>query len=185
MKIPSNFILKRRKETNKKSTTNLYKNDNKENNKIINESIKKKNNEEYENETIKETEKINEQISDKSKQNPVIKKDNGEVYNKYIKMFGHSYKKGDENENKNKEEEEKIETPKANIFSYEKIQKSSLKDLEVDENDEKLLLIDSEDNNSDEEILNRFGNGNDKKKNIINEEIKENLGFVKKDNEKD
>ena len=183
MKIPSNFILKRRKETNKKSTTNLYKNDNKENNKIINESIKKKNNEEYENETIKETEKINEQISDKSKQNPVIKKDNGEVYNKYIKMFGHSYKKGDEN--KNKEEEEKIETPKANIFSYEKIQKSSLKDLEVDENDEKLLLIDSEDNNSDEEILNRFGNGNDKKKNIINEEIKENLGFVKKDNEKD
>ena len=185
MKIPSNFILKRRKETNKKSTTNLNKNDNKENNKIINESIKKKNNEEYENETIKETEKINEQISDKSKQNPVIKKDNGEVYNKYIKMFGHSYKKGDENENKNKEEEEKIETPKANIFSYEKIQKSSLKDLEVDENDEKLLLIDSEDNNSDEEILNRFGNGNDKKKNIINEEIKENLGFVKKDNEKD
>ena len=185
MKIPSNFILKRRKETNKKSTTNLYKNDNKENNKIINESIKKKNNEEYENETIKETEKINEQISDKSKQNPVIKKDNGEVYNKYIKMFGHSYKKGDENENKNKEEEEKIETPKANIFSYEKIQKSSLKDLEVDENDEKLLLIDSEDNNSDDEILNRFGNGNDKKKNIINEEIKENLGFVKKDNEKD
>ena len=185
MKIPSNFILKRRKETNKKSTTNLYKNDNKENNKIINESIKKKNNEEYENETIKETEKINEQISDKSKQNPVIKINNGEVYDKYIKMFGHSYKKGDENENKNKEEEEKIETPKANIFSYEKIQKSSLKDLEVDENDEKLLLIDSEDNNSDEEILNRFGNGNDKKKNIINEEIKENLGFVKKDNEKD
>ena len=186
MKIPSNFILKRRKETNKKSTTNLYKNDNKENNKIINESIKKKNNEEYENETIKETEKINEQISDKSKQNPVIKKDNGEVYNKYIKMFGHSYKKGDENENKNKEEEEKIETPKANIFSYEKIQKSSLKDLEVDENDEKLLLIDSEDNNSDEEILNRFGNGNDKKKNIINEENKENSGFEKKeDNEKD
>ena len=183
MKIPSNFILKRRKETNKKSTTNLYKNDNKENNKIINESIKKKNNEEYENETIKETEKINEQISDKSKQNPVIKKDNGEVYNKYIKMFGHSYKKGDEN--KNKEEEEKIGNQKANIFSYEKIEKSSLKDLEVDENDEKLLLIDSEDNNSDEEILNRFGNGNDKKKNIINEEIKENLGFVKKDNEKD
>ena len=186
MKIPSNFILKRRKETNKKSTTNLYKNDNKENNKIINESIKKKNNEEYENETIKETEKINEQISDKSKQNPVIKKDNGEVYNKYIKMFGHSYKKGDENENKNKEEEEKIETPKANIFSYEKIQKSSLKDLEVDENDEKLLLIDSEDNNSDDEILNRFRNGNDNKKNIINEENKENSGFEKKeDNEKD
>ncbi len=184
MKIPSNFILKRRKETNKKSTTNLNKNDNKENNKIINESIKKKNNEEYENETIKETEKINEQISDKSNQNPTIKKNNGEVYNKYIKMFGYSYKKGDEN--KNKEEEEKIQTPKANIFSYEKIQKSSLKDLEVDENDEKLLLIDSEDNNSDDEILNRFGNGNDKKKNIINEENKENSVFEKKkDNQKD
>ncbi len=72
----------------------------------------------------------------------------------------------EELEKKRKLEEEERQRKKAlleeekrkYIFSFPRIEKSSLKDIEIDEKDEKLLLIDSESENSDIEILNRFGN---------------------------
>ena len=70
-------------------------------------------------------------------------------------------KKSEEEEN---EKKEIIEEKRKLIFSYEEIEKSPLKDF-VEENDEKILLIDSDIENSDDEFLNRFGN--------IHENVKE------------
>ena len=61
---------------------------------------------------------------------------------------------------------------KHNIFWFDKIKKSSLKDIDVDINDEKLKLIDSDSNNSDDDILNRYGNLYNNEGKIIQNEKK-------------
>ena len=88
----------------------------------------------------------------------------------------------EELEKKRKLEEEERQRKKAlleeekrkYIFSFPRIEKSSLKDIEIDEKDEKLLLIDSESENSDIEILNRFGNLNKKNTSQIIEKENDN-----------
>ena len=88
----------------------------------------------------------------------------------------------EELEKKRKLEEEERQRKKAlleeekrkYIFSFPRIEKSSLKDIEIDEKDEKLLLIDSESENSDIEILNRFGNVNKKNTSQIFEKENDN-----------
>jgi hypothetical protein len=71
---------------------------------------------------------------------------------------------------------------KHNIFWFDKIKKSSLKDIDVDINDEKLKLIDSESENSDNEILNRYGNLYNNEGKIIQNE-KKNKEIINKESE--
>ena len=122
------------------------------NNELINKDIKFKN---------KNNELINSDIEFKSKNNELINPDIG-INNKDEIKFKEKedLKKKiqlDEEEKKRKEEQLN-EEKKRNIYSYNKIEQSALKDIDIDEYDEKLKLIDSESNNSDDDILNRYGN---------------------------
>ena len=72
-----------------------------------------------------------------------------------------------EAEEKRKEEEKKIEEDKKrNVFSYDRIEKSEIDDINLDEELNKDFFIEDDSQNSDEEILNNFGNNNKEKKRI-------------------
>ena len=72
-----------------------------------------------------------------------------------------------EAEEKRKEEEKKIdEDKKRNVFSYDRIEKSEIDDINLDEELNKDFFIEDDSQNSDEEILNNFGNNNKEKKRI-------------------
>ena len=83
-----------------------------------------------------------------------------------------------EAEEKRKEEEKKIEEDKKrNVFSYDRIEKSEIDDINLDEELNKDFFIEDDSQNSDEEILNNFGNNNKEKKRIessFNNNIDEN-----------
>ena len=72
-----------------------------------------------------------------------------------------------EAEEKRKEEEKKIEEDKKrNVFSYDRIEKSEIDDINLDEELNKDFFIEDDSQNSDKEILNNFGNNNKEKKRI-------------------
>ena len=72
-----------------------------------------------------------------------------------------------EAEEKRKEEEKKIdEDKKRNVFSYDRIEKSEIDDINLDEELNKDFFIEDDSQNSDKEILNNFGNNNKEKKRI-------------------
>ena len=73
-------------------------------------------------------------------------------------------------EEKRKEEEKKIEEEKKkNVFSYDRIEKSEINDINLNEDLNKDLFIEDDSQNSDEEILNIYGN----KKNNLERKNKE------------
>ena len=83
-----------------------------------------------------------------------------------------------EAEEKRKEEEKKIEEDKKrNVFSYDRIEKSEIDDINLDEELNKDFFIEDDSQNSDEEILNNFGNNNKEKKRIESS-FKENKNIV-------
>ena len=153
----------------------------------LNNIIQNKNkNNENENENIIEKSLINYYDNENIIDNEINKdKDNRFIHNSRRNKESELQRKKEEEielkkqteiEKQKQLEEEEIERKKQielkkemqrNLFSYEKIKKSSLKDIDIDINDEKLRLIDSESDNSDNEILNRYGNiYNDQGKNI-------------------
>ncbi len=73
-------------------------------------------------------------------------------------------------EEKRKEEEKKIEEEKKkNVFSYDRIEKSEINEINLNEELNKDLFIEDDSQNSDEEILNIYGN----KKNNLERKNKE------------
>ena len=150
-----NKLIEKRFKTGKKIKLFLKNKINENDNEInqIDNQIKKENEKEIEGNQIVDNSKednkelINKNIEFKNKDEIEIK----EKEDLEIK------KKLEEEENKRKEKQLKEEKER-NIYSYNKIEKSALKDIDIDENDEKLKLIDSDSNNSDDEILNRYGN---------------------------
>ena len=86
-------------------------------------------------------------------------------------------------EEKRKEEEKKIEEEKKkNVFSYDRIEKSEINDINLNEDLNKDLFIEDDSQNSDEEILNIYGN---KKNNLERKNKESSYNNIQNDNEEE
>ena len=93
-------------------------------------------------------------------------------------------KQREEEERKRQEEIKKEEDRRKNVFSFERIEKSGLNDIDVNNELNNDLFIDDGSENSDEEILNLFGNKNNNKDiKQETESINKNYNYPKNDNE--
>ena len=146
---------------------NIQNNNNENDNKIGDSLIKYYDNENIlDNETNKTKENIFIHNSRRNKENEIQRKKDEEIeLKKQIEI--EKQKELEEEENERKKQILLKKEMKRNIFWFEKMKTSSLKDIDLDKNDEKLRLIDSESENSDNEILNRYGNIYNDEGNII------------------